>query len=157
MADPISLAVSITTLLKLTAKLAFCIDNIRGQVKSRPSILEWLAKDLDVFQALLSRLRELPGTCEDPICGEAAPGHQPDQARLLPLQDVLNACVQLFGSLHAAFEKLQKTFNEPSFMAYRKVLGQLRWRSSLDEISTMRRQLENYKTSIIILLQLKDE
>ncbi|KAI3323928.1 hypothetical protein HD806DRAFT_78228 [Xylariaceae sp. AK1471] len=157
MADPVSLVVSITTLLKLTAKLTFCIDKIHDQVKSRPKILEWLAKDLEVFQALLSQLRELPGAREDRICGAAAPDHQPDQAQLLPLQDVLNACLELLNSLHAAFDKLRKAFTEPSFMAYRKVLGQWRWRSSLDEISTMRKQLENYKTSIIIMLQLKDQ
>ncbi|KAI1169384.1 hypothetical protein F5B18DRAFT_595181 [Nemania serpens] len=133
MTGPLSLVVSIATLLKLTANLAICISTIHGQVKLRPKVLEWLTQDLDAFQALLTRLKQLPEASEDRIC-DISPG-QPQ----LPLQSVLNACLDLLTSLQATSDKLQKAFGEPSCIAKRTLLGQWQWRSSVEKISIMRK------------------
>lgn len=71
----------------------------------RPKVLERLAQDLGIFQMLLSRLQQLPEAC----AGRSGDS-MPDQPQL-PLQRVLNACVDLLISFAPSdADKLQKAF-----------------------------------------------
>jgi hypothetical protein len=139
--DPLSISASITGLLGLAAATAATLDALFRDFKSRPAVLLAISQEIS---ALCLVLGQLEGQTRRP----SSTGKKEDEK---PLRAVLDLCMQTFQQIGSQICELQSKLRKGSLSkAYTFML----YPSRLKEISALRDDLEKYKVTLLIALQM---
>jgi hypothetical protein len=135
--DPLSITASIAGLLSLAGATAATLDALFRDFKSRPAVLSAISQEISALCLILGQL-------EGQLCTS---GKEEDDK---PLSAVLDLCMQTFQQIGSQISELQSRLRKGSLSkAYTFML----YPSRMKEISALRDDLEKYKVTLLLALQ----
>lgn len=144
MADPLSIIVSVVTLIQVSVRVTILLRQFRDEAREVDATLTGLLNDVDSFQQVLESMKETFDQDEIKsnlqITGHAG-SHWKNLAR--SLEDGTKTLQQL----HTLLEGLNKT---TSFLDGPR--RQIRFKSAFDQIATYRDQIQSYRAGLQLSL-----
>jgi hypothetical protein len=137
--DPLSITASIAGLLSLAGATAATLDALFRDFKSRPAVLSAISEEIS---ALCLVLGQLEGQLR------IGSGKEEDEK---PLSAVLDLCMRTFQQIGFQINELQSKLRKGSLSkAYTFML----YPSRMKEISALRDDLEKFKVTLLLALQM---
>jgi len=137
--DPLSISASITSLLTLARASAAKLDALFHDFKSRPAVLSAISQEISTLCLVLGHLE-----------GQRGPNSSGTDENEKTLSAVLDACMRTFQQIGSQICELQSRLRKGSLSkAYTFML----YPSRMKEISALRDDLEKYKLTLLIALQ----
>lgn len=137
--DPLSIAASAAGLLTLATALVGLIDGIIGSISKQPALLKNVAGDLKTLQDVFSNLTGL----------DQSPQHQDGPA----LKSVLQGCDDVMKLLETELSSLNAVMKRGRVA---RSYAMANFSSRLEYVSTLRDQLDKYKSTLLIALSLRN-
>jgi hypothetical protein len=138
--DPLSVTASVTGLFALTVQLIAAVDSIVRSVKSQPKTLQNILQELRALQLVLERLEK----CVEPGTSLAVE----DKALIA----VLDGCTGTYQNIGSELSVLQAKLKENLAI---RIYTQITFTSRMKALDALRDQLEKYKATLGIALQLR--
>lgn len=136
--DPLSITAAAIGLIAFTIQLSQTIDKISGDIKQRSTLLQEILEDLELLQTVLKDLSESKDV-----------DRSKDGVALLA---VFNGCKsvinQIDTELCTLIEALQKSRSS-------RFKAKLTFSTKMESIASLRMQLEKYKATLLIALNLR--
>ncbi len=139
--DPLSISASIAGVLSLAGATAVTLDALFRDFKSRPAVLSAISQEISALSLVLGRL-------EGQLHGPNSSGREEDEKIL---SAVLDLCTQAFQQIGSQISELQSKLRKGSLS---KAYTFLLYPSRMKEISALRDDLEKYKMTLLITLQM---
>jgi len=139
--DPLSISASITGLLSLAGATAATLDALFRDFKSRPAVLSAISQEISAFCLVLGQL-------EGQLTSPKFSGREENDKTL---SAVLDLCMRTFQQIGAQINELQSKLRKGSLS---KAYTFLLYPSRMKEISALRDDLEKYKVTLLIALQM---
>lgn len=138
--DPLSIAASAAGLLTLAATLVNLVDGIIGSINKQPALLKSIAADLETLQDVLSNLKDLDQSSQQ-------------QGDITALKSVLRGCNDVMQQLATELTSVKADLKRGRLA---RKYTQVTFSSRLESISTLRDQLDKYKSTLLIALSLRN-
>lgn len=139
--DPLSIAASITGLLSLAAATAAKLDALYQDFKSRPAVLSAISQEISALCLVLGQL-------ESQLRSPNSSGREENEKTL---SAVLDLCMRTFQQIGFQVNELQTKLRKGSLS---KAYNFMLYPSKMKEISALRDDLEKYKVTLLIALQI---
>lgn len=136
--DPLSISASIAGLLSIAGATAATLDALFRDFKSRPAVLSAISQEISALRLVLGQLE-----------GQLRSPNSEENEKVLSA--VLDLCMQAFQQIGSQINELQSKLRKgPLSKAYTFML----YPSRMKEISGLRDDLEKYKLTLLIALQM---
>ena len=141
--DPLSILASITGLLSLAGATAATLNALFRDFKSQPTMLSTISQEISAFCLVLGQLE---GQLTSP---KFSSREENDKT----LSAVLDLCMRTFQQISAQINELQSKLCKGS-LSNLKAYTFMLYPSGMKEISALRDNLEKYKVTLLIALQM---
>lgn len=141
MADPLSVAASVTGLIAAAAKISNVLYTVVNKARNAPDDCRKIKNELDDIRNVLAQLQVFIMGAKRPSASRAA---------LIMVDQVvvtLAACVTTFSELDAFAEGLRND-------AEMRILDRLRWSTKESDIRLILSRLEAHKASVTLMLSI---
>lgn len=141
--DPLSIAASIAGLLTIAGATAAKLESLFNDFRSRPATLVAISQEISALCLVLGQLEsQLHGP------NSTGSGTKRNEKTLLA---VLDLCMRTFRQIDAQISELQSRFQKGSLS---KAFAFISYPSRMKEISALRDDLEKFKATLLIALQM---